>query len=358
MHTGDFMTDYEQAISFGELHKGLMKSRRNVMWKDSVAGYSINALKNTYKLRKSLLNGRYKLDPYQTFTIREPKVREIVATRIKDRQLQRSLCDNILYPQITRSFIRDNCACQIGRGVDDALGRMEAHLHRYYRRHGPEGWVLQCDIKQYFSSTRHDVAKAAIWKRVNDRDAADKACDIIDSFGKNGVGVGLGSQVSQITELAVLDDLDHYIKERLRVKHYIRYMDDFILLHHDKAFLSQCLKEIREQLGSIGLELNKKTHIYPICQGVKFLKWRFLLTDSGKVVRKMNRKSISKERRKLRKLRKLMDEGRISGDDIRANYDSWKANAKRGNTRGVIMSMDKYYADLFGEEIKHGKSAC
>lgn len=72
----------------------------------------------------------------------------------------------------------------------------------------------------------------------------------------------------------------------------------------------------------------------------------------------MNRKSISKERRKLRKLHKLMDERRISGDDIRANYDSWKANAKRGNTRGIILSMDRYYANLFGEETKHGKSAC
>lgn len=349
------MTDYEQSISFDELYKGLLKSKRNVSWKDSVAGYAINALKNTYKLRQSLLSGRYKLDPYQTFTIHEPKVREIVATRIKDRQFQRSLCDNILYPQMTKPFIRDNCACQINRGVDDALNRMDAHLHRHYRQHGLCGWVLQCDIKQYFASTRHDVAKAAIRKRVKDQDAADKACTIIDSFGSDGVGIGLGSQVSQITELAVLDDLDHYIKERLRIKHYLRYMDDFVLLHHDKAYLEQCLKMIVEKLGAIGLQLNKKTNIYPIRQGVKFLKWRFILTDSGKVIRKMNPKSISKERRKLRKLRRLLDKKQITVEEIKTNYSSWKANARRGNTRGILLSMDRYYKSLFGEETNYGQ---
>ena len=94
--------EYEHAISFQELYKGLQKSQRNVMWKDSVAGYSINALKNTYKLRQSLLNGTYKMSQYQRFKIYEPKKRDILATRIQDRQYQRSICDNILYPQTTK----------------------------------------------------------------------------------------------------------------------------------------------------------------------------------------------------------------------------------------------------------------
>lgn len=352
------MTDYEEAISFRKLYKGLQKSRRNVMWKDSVAGYSANGLKNTHKLRQALLRGKYKIDPYQVFEIHEPKDRVIMATRIKDRQFQRSLCDNILYPQMTRSFIRDNCACQRGKGVDDALDRMDAHLHRYYRKHGPDGWVLQCDIKQYFSSTRHDVAIKAVEKRVKDPMAARRAGEIIRSFGENGVGIGLGSQVSQLTELAVLDDLDHYIKERLKVKQYIRYMDDFVLIHHDKIHLEKCLREIRSRITCLGLQLNRKTQIYPLCQGVKFLKWRFILTDSGKVIRKKRPKSISDERCKLKKLKALHDQGKIGLNDIRTHYGSWRANAQKGNTRGLLIRMDQYYKAVIGEDWRNGKHCC
>ena len=163
----------EDAVSFRELYTGLKKSCRNVRWKDSVTGYEINGLKNTYLLRQSLLNGNYKISGYQRFRVHEPKEREIVATRLKDRQFQRSLCDNVLYPQMTRSFIRDNCACQRGKGVDDALNRLTVHLQRYYRKHGATGYALKCDIRHYFAETPHEVAKAAIRKRLTDQRAAE-----------------------------------------------------------------------------------------------------------------------------------------------------------------------------------------
>lgn len=345
--------EYESAISFSELYKGLCKSSRNVKWKDSVATYHANALKKTYKLRRSLLADKYAIDAYQHFTIHEPKEREIVATRIKDRQFQRSLCDNILYPQITRSFLRDNCACQRGKGVDDALNRMDTHLHRYYRHHGPNGLVLKCDIHHYFAETRHEDAKAAVRKRVPDDEAYRRAAEIIDSFGGDK-GIGLGSQVSQLVELALLDDFDHWVKERLGVKYYIRYMDDFILIHSDKAFLEDCLRQITERLARLGLTLNAKTHIHPLKQGVMFLKWRFILTGSGKVVRRMSKQSIAKERRKLKKLQRRVLDGKCTLDDMRTNFQSWKANAERGNTHGIVKQMETYFNKLFWEVEQNG----
>ena len=330
----------DDAITFKELYKGLKLSCRNVRWKDSVTGYEANSLKNTYLLRESLLDGTYKISGYQRFRVHEPKEREIVATRLKDRQFQRSLCDNVLYPQITRSFIRDNCACLRGRGVDDALNRMSVHLQRYYRKHGPKGWVLKCDIRHYFAETPHDVAKAAIRKRLTDQRAAFYTDQIIDSFGGNA-GIGLGSQVSQLTELAVLDDLDHYIKERLRIKHYLRYMDDFVLIHEDRAVLENALKVITEKLAALGLTLNSKTQIYPLQQGVIWLKWRFILTDTGKIVRRIGRKSVVRERRKLKRMAKLAACGRISVDALKESFNSWKAHAQRGNCREIISEMEQ-----------------
>ena len=340
---------YQESTTFKELYKGMQKSQRNVMWKDSVAGYSLNGLKNTYKLRQALLKKTYKIDPYQIFQVHEPKEREIVATRIKDRQFQRSLCDNVLYPQVTKHFIYDNCACLRGKGVDFALNRMNCHLQRYYRKHGRDGWVLQCDIHHYFAETPHNVAKYAIAKRVDCPDTVSRVSEIIDSFGGDK-GIGLGSQVSQITQLAVLDDLDHFIKERLKIKQYIRYMDDFVLIHHDKAHLQYCLEEIRMQLAKIGLSMNKKTNLYPLRQGLVFLKWHYYLSDTGKVVRKMSHKALTKERRKLKKLKTVLDAGKITMQDVRNHYQSWTSNTKRGSTYNVRQAMDKHYFKIFEEE--------
>jgi len=155
--------------------------------------------------------------------------------------------------------------------------------------------------------------------------------------------------------LAVLDDMDHLIKERLHIRHYIRYQDDFILIHPDRETLRRALAIIHEHLTGLDLELNDKTTIHPLRQGVNFLHWRFILTGSGKVVRKIDKAKISKERRKLRKLKEQVDAGRLTMNQVRDNYRSFKANALRGNTRSILMQMDQYYRQLFKEEPPHGK---
>ena len=341
----DRKSDWETVISFGKLLEGLKKSQRNVMWKDSVASYSMNALENTLKLQKELEDGTYRISPYQRFMIHEPKTREIVATRIRDRQFQRSLCDNVLYRDMTRGFIYDNCACLRGKGVDFALNRLETHLHRYYRKHGADGWVLRCDIRHYFPETPHEVAKAAIRKRVKDPQCAKAAEDIIDSFGGDR-GIGLGSQVSQLVQLAVLDEIDHYVKERLRIRHYVRYMDDFVLIHEDRETLENALRVITEKIGALGLEMNSKTQIAPLRHGIKFLKWRFILTDTGKVVRKISRRSVTKERRKLKKLAQKIRDGKIPPEFLWISFQSWRAGAMRGDAGREIWKMAQLYKRL------------
>ncbi len=333
---------FEEAISFEQLWIGAKKSCRNVMWKDSVVKFSLSLSREVHSLRKSLLDGSYKISPYQIFSIHEPKEREIVATRVRDRAFQRSLCDNILTPAITRSFIYDNCACHVGKGITFALDRMNHHLHKYYRESGCDGYVLQCDIHHFFPETPHDVAKAAVRKRVKDDMAYKYTVDIIDSFGSDR-GIGLGSQVSQLIQLAVLDDLDHFIKEKLHIKHYIRYMDDFILIHEDKAYLQYCLNVIKEKLFEMGLTLNKKTCIYKLSQGIVFLKWRFILTRTGKVLRKLSKASSKRERSKLKKLIRKVSAGIMPLGKYNESYTCLNAYAKHGNTSGARSNMHRLY---------------
>lgn len=329
-------------MTYGNLRRALHRCCRNVRWKDSVVGYELHAPQNTHRLLSSIKDGTYKISPYQHFTIYEPKKREILATRIADRQVQMALCQGGLYDDITEHFIHDNCACQTGKGTDFALKRVRTHLREYFQEHGKDGWVLKCDVHHFFPSTRHDVAKMAVAKRVEDPKACQMVCDIIDSFGGD-TGIGLGSQISQLVELAVLDDLDHYIKERLHIRHYVRYMDDLLLFHESKEYLMQFRKLIEEQLNLIGLELNKKTVIYPLKQGIKFLQWRFILSASGKITMRIGSDKMGKQRRRIKKLIEKELRGDIDPGTTYNSLVAWKANANRGNTYYQQQRMTQFF---------------
>ena len=235
------------------------------------------------------------------------------------------------------------------------MNRLDTHLHKYYRKYGTFGYVLKCDLTNYFGSTRHDVAKAAVRKRVDDDWVYQRVCDIIDSFNQDEdpeIGMGLGSQVTQLIQLAVLDDLDHLVKEKLQIKHYIRYMDDFILIHEDKDYLLYCLEVIKSHLKDLRLQLSaKKTQLFPLSHGIKFLGFHFYLTESGKVIRKILNENISHERRKLKKLFNRVEQGYMTLEDVECCFVSWKAHAQRGNTFNAITKIEDYYNELRRERI-------
>lgn len=325
--------------------------KKDVMWKDSVAGYVKNGLVNCHILRRQLLNNTYKIDKYNLFTIYEPKERDIVSTRMKDRVFQRSLTDNYLYEKVTKSFIYDNGACQVGKGTDFSRNRLDCQMQRYYRKNGTEGWVLSCDIKNYFGSTPHSTAKKEVSGNIDNEWCKEHVYRIIDSFNQGDdpdVGMGLGSQITQLAQLSVLNKMDHFIKERLGIKAYIRYMDDFHLIHEDKDYLRHCLVEIETLVGEMGLQLNKKkTQIYPLKQGIKFLGFRFILTDTGKVIKLLKKENVSHERRKLTRMVKLVKEGKMEKKHVDECYTSWKAHAKKGNTYKLLKNMDKFYNSLW-----------
>lgn len=331
----------------------MTKCRKGVMWKDSVARYSNNGLASILKLCNSLKNDTYKIDDYHSFIIYEPKEREIISTKFKDRVFQRSLCDNHLYDAITKSFIYDNCACQVGKGTDFAMDRLNCHMQSFFRKHGLNGHVLKCDIKSYFGSTPHETAKKAVGKNIKDEWVLKHIEGIIDSFSLDdnpGIGLGLGSQATQLIQLAVLDELDHFIKEELKIKQYIRYMDDFILIHDDKKYLKECLIKINAKVEELGLRLNtKKTQVFPLKQGINFLGFKFKLTDTGKVIRLLSKQNIKKRKRKLRKFKKLVDEGRVTKAKSDECYESWKAHARKGNSYNLLKRMDRYYENLWKE---------
>ena len=343
----------KEVQSFKYLYRGLKKSCRNVRWKPSVISYESNSLKNTYLLKKRLDAGKYKPSQYQTFQIHEPKERTIKATKIIDRQFQHSLCDNLVYECFAKSLITDTCACIVGRGVDYCLDRITHHLVQI-NRGGGSWWVLKCDVGHYFDSIDHDVAKAAVRKRVPDGDAVRYINQIIDSFGP--VGIGLGSQLSQLIANAVLDDLDHYIKEQLRIRHYIRYMDDFVLMHENKEYLQECKNKIRIWLKDHKLRMNPKSCIYPLDQGIKMLHWHFYIKPSGKILRRMECERPAKQRQKLLSMAGKESHGELPHGTTFLTHSAWMENTRKGNTYMVRKQMHNFYNDKILEELQYDQS--
>lgn len=340
-----------KVAGFEPLYKSLLKCEHGVSWKDSVASFKLNGIEECLKLEMQLKSGRYKQKKPKKFTITSPKKREIVSISFRDRVFQRSLNDNIVYPKLGKSFIYDNCACQKGKGTDFARGRLKCFLQRFYRANGLEGYILKCDIKGYYPNMSHkEVHKC--FRKVIDGWSFKQSMIILEDQFDHEFGYNPGSQMVQIAGIALLNNIDHFVKETLKVKHYLRYMDDFILVHEDPEFLLHCAVQIKTKLTALSFSFNeRKTQITSIKEGVMFLGFKFNLSDTGKVLMFMDPDKIKQERKKLKRLVTLSLRGEISRDKPDQCFESWKAHASKGNSFKMIERMTRYYNELWSIKI-------
>ena len=302
-------------------------------------------------------HGCYKQKKPKKFKVYYPKERDIVSVHFRDRVFQRSLNDNILYPKISRSFIYDNMACQKKKGPDLARERLKCFLQRFYRKHGTQGYVLKCDIKGYYPNMSHKVVKDCFHKVIDGWTYKQAVC-ILDGQYDHEIGFNPGSQMIQIAGIGILNALDHFIKEELRIRHYIRYMDDFILIHEDKQYLLECQVRIAQMLQGLECQFNtKKTGITPLSDGILFLGFHYRLTKTGKVIMTLNSANIKHERKKLCKLVHLAKKGLRTREKVDECYRDWKNHAEKGNSKKMLQKMDKYYRDLWKDgERSDGKN--
>lgn len=352
--------DFEDIFSYKNLYKSGKICCKGVNWKTSTQLYNNNIVINTLKLEKSLKDGSFRTKGFTEFDLCERgKIRHIRSVHISERVIQRTLCDKVIIPTFTPALIYDNGASMKNKGIDFALNRVNCHLQRHYRKYGNQGYILLYDFSSYFDNANHKPVKLELDKRIHDEKIIKLANYFLDAFGD--VGYGLGSQISQIAAIMLPNKLDHFIKEELKIKGYARYMDDGYLIHYSKAYLKQCLKEIIKICDELGIVLNpKKVKIKKLSDGFDFLKVRFKLTETGKVVRKMNYESIKSMRRKLKKFKDWNVNGRkifinnkhiikpFPLSDICSSYSSWKAHMKRGCNYWAVRRMDNLFESLFG----------
>lgn len=349
------------------------QAAKGVKYKASVQRFMLRRLTNVAAINKNLTYHRDIRKGFICFNLMERgKLRKIMSVHFSERVPQKSLNQNALIPVLTRSLIHDNGASRKGMGTGHAMKRLVGHLRWHYRRYGTEGYILLIDFKDYFGSIDHGVVKEIIAKAFDDPGIIWLANLFVDSYYEYNVkvkglpeeeahkGLGLGSEINQTLAITVPNPMDHYVKEVLGIHGYGRYNDDSYLIHQSKEFLEYCLTEIRRICAGLKININEeKTRIVKLSHGFTFLKTKIYMEDTGKIIRMPCHKAVVRERRKLKKQKKLLDAGIMEFSDIRCSYSSWRGSMKYRNARKTIHSMDKLYDSLFIESwmkggVQHG----
>lgn len=322
-------------------------------------------MKEVTILYNSLHNGNFHFSGFHSFTICEHgKVRDIDALGIRDRTVQKCLCQYFLIPLLSGSFVYDNSASLKNKGMDFSLDRLEKQLRTHYNKYKLEGGIYQFDFKSYFASLDHHIMKDELRRKIKDDKLYEICSNFIDDFQMRKTadlegdpkGVGLGSEVSQILALNYCNYIDHYIKEVLKIKGYGRYMDDGYIISNSIKELEQCKKKIYQLADELKIKMNdKKNIIIPFKNhGFVFLKIHFRISETGKIIRKLSRKSTKAMKHKLKTFRRWLDtnKNKMSAEDVFASYQSWRAHAKRCDSYKILRSTDILFVQLFKEELR------
>lgn len=338
---------YSDCVEFDLLYDSMIKCKRNVLWKDSVSSYYMNGIEKTLYLSNKLKTNTFIQGNIYKFKVYSPKERDIISIPFRDRVYQRSLNDNIIYDIMTKSFILDNCACQKGKGTDFARNRFKMFLRKFYNHHKIDGYILKIDIKGYYPNMKHDVAED-LFKQKLDSETYNHVKEILSYQYTGTIGYNPGSQLVQIIGISVLDKLDHIIKEKLKIKYYVRYMDDLMLIHNDRKYIEYCLSYIKEELLKIGFQINiNKTKIINVTDNIPFLGFNFRLTNTGKVLMVVKQESVRRIKRHIKHLIKYAKINNINKCEVDASLSSLLAFISKGNSYKLIKHIKQYYYKLW-----------
>lgn len=363
--------------------------RLNTKNKQKLEIFENNYVSNIKYIKDILEAKAYKPGKYNIFIIKEPKVRLIMSQNIIDKVVNHVVSEYFLVNVFDKTLIETNIATRKNRGTHYGLKLIKKYLNEIKDK---EFYVLKFDISKYFFNLDHDIIKELLKKKIKDKDVLKILNDVVDTtdceyvnkgikkikeaeIGKirnsnslnkekhikdiealpyyyKGRGLPIGNMSSQIIAIMYLNELDHYIKEQLKIKYYVRYMDDGILIHESKEYLKYCLKEIIKILDRYKLKLNSKTKIYSYKEGFEFLGFRFILKNN-KIIMKVSNKTKKRFKRKIKNMLKLLDENKITLEEFNHVKSSYLGHLHYGSTNNLIKNnikdKEKY---ISVEEVK------
>lgn len=320
---GICLSMFNQAFSFENLLAAYRRAKKGKQARHEVARFGYNLEQSLIELRDHLYSGTYKHGQYREFTVADSKRRDIKAAPFCDRVMHQALTV-ALEPLFERRFIYDSYACRRNKGTHKAIKRF-ADFSR------SSTYVLSMDISKYFASIDHGILLRLLSRRVTD-DSVFSLCRVVIESSENsrGKGIPIGNLTSQLFANVYLDVLDQHVKHNLHFRHYIRYMDDFVFFHNDKAFLHNLKEEITGFLSD-KLELTAHPHkaqVVPISLGVNWLGLRLFPHHQ-----RLRQSTVARFLKRAHRAKK--SEGALSDDTIRS-WVSWTKNADSYGLRSSL----------------------
>ena len=311
------------------------RARRGKRKRPNVAAFEFDQERELLTLQRELRDGRYQPGPFRTFTIFEPKRREISVAPYRDRVVHHAVC-NLLTPLFEPTFVQESFACRVGKGTHAAVALAERGLRRY-------PFVLKADITRFFPTIDHDILMRKLRRKLKDAELlillqqlvrhpfpAQQPCPIFPGDHlftrlERTCGLPIGNQTSQFFGNVMLNALDHFVKEQLRVPGYVRYVDDFLVLGRSAAELHEVREAIADFLRADRLRLNPhKTVVSRSVDGVRFLGYR--LTPRG---RSLPRQTRVRFRHRLRRWQRAYARGAMTQAQIGQRLAGWLGHARQ-----------------------------
>ena len=383
------------------LYRAFRASMIGSAWKREPQMFEHDWLYQLSCLQQELNTRTYKTMPGSEFTLCERgKIRHIHGGRMRDRVVRHALCDDVIGPCVKPYLIHNNGASQKNKGVSFAREQFEKDLHDYWLEHrSNEGYIGFKDFSKFYDNIRHDKIKDLLYPVIPEenwwlmdeilqnmevdvsymtddefRNCMDTKFDSVwyyanvteeQKTGKKFMkkSVNIGDQVSQDIGVFFPHKIDNYAKIVRGLKRYGRYMDDIYFICETKEEALSISAGIDEQAAKLGLFINKrKTRIVKLSGVYKYLQVKYTLTDTGRVIKRINPKSVNRERRKLKAYKRLLDRGVMPLEDIEQAYRSWMGDYTRIMSKQQILHMKDLFKSLFGKEIRwkqksHSKTA-
>ncbi len=317
---------FDKICSIENLELAFKRARKRRSNKKYVIAFEKNLAENLRQLQNELISQTYKPKPLQTFILQDPKTRKISKSHFRDRIIHHALC-NVIEPIFDKSFIFDSYANRKGKGTLKAIQRFDFFKRKVSKNNSRKCFVLKADIKQYFDSVDHEILLSLVERKITDSKVIWLIRTILSNFKSSGTGKGmpLGNLTSQFFANVYLNELDYFVKHHLRAKYYLRYVDDFVILHSSKEQLEIWKGEIDRFLGeNLRLEIHPdKSKILFLSSGIDFVGFRNFYYF--RLLRKRNIRNIKAKV-------ELFNGDWISSKKFFEIFQGWEAYAKWANT--------------------------
>ena len=291
------------------------------MKKIDVQDFHFNLENNIFELHERLIGKTWRPDKYTAFYIRDPKLRHIHKATVRDRVFNQALF-RVLYSIFDKNFIFDSFSCRKEKGIHKGVLRLEGFLRKDTNNHKNYTFALKCDVRKFFDSISHQILFDQVKTKVKDGNALEVIKLILNSFETNiRKGLPLGNVTSQLFANVYLGKLDQFVKHSLKIKYYVRYCDDFIILNKDRNFLIELIPKINSFLqDELNLKLHpKKVEIRKNTSGVDFLG--YVVLPHYRTIRTKTKKRMMK---KIVEAKKQLEKKLITPDYFQRLLSSYK----------------------------------